>query len=199
MKRFMMSILMLFILVTTYAADSGLVDDFAVPVSFTYRSGINLGFSRSQVGIQWVESNLGGEVGYEIKFSYNSGTGKIETGFFYFYAQIYTTDKVEISVGLPNGNSSNPAILTGNNSGYPRDTLEFQSDPQLFTSSSDLSGTTSYTGKVLYDESNKSYADRTLPRVYLCRLNLSVDSDDLVNKTSTQFTGTLVFNVEVQS
>lgn len=198
MKRFMMSILMLFTLVAIHATGSGLVDDFAVPVTFTYRSGINLGFSRGQVGIQWFDSDLGKE-GYEIKFSYNSGTGLIETGFFYFYAQIYTTDNVEISVGLPNGNSSNPAILTGNNSGYPRDTLEFQSDPQLFTSSSDLSGNTSYTGKVLYDESNKSNADRTLPRVYLCRLNLSVDPDDLVNKTSTQFTGTLVFNVEVQS
>ena len=198
MKRFMMSILMLFILVTTYAADSGLVDDFAVPVSFTYRSGINLGFSRSQVGIQWVNSSLG-EDGNEIKFSYNSGTGQIETGFFYFYAQIYTTDKVEISVGLPNGSSSNPAILTGNNSVNTSDTLEFQSDPQLFTSSSGWGGTTSYTGKVLYDESNKSDADRTLPRVYLQRLNLSVEPDDLVNKTSTQFTGTLVFNVEVQS
>ncbi len=197
MKRFMMSILMLFILVTTYAADSGLVDDFAVPVSFTYRSGINLGFSRGQVGIQWFNSDLG-EKDNVIKFSYNSGTGLIETGFFYFYAQIYTTDKVKISVGLPNGSSSNPAILTGNNSGYPRDTLEFQSDPQLFTSSSGWGGT-SYTGNVLYDEANKSEADRTLPRVYLQRLNLSVEPDDLVNKTSTQFTGTLVFNVVVQS
>lgn len=197
MKRFMMSILMLFTLVAIHATGSGLVDDFAIPVTFTYRSGINLGFSRGQVGIQWFDSNLG-EDGNEIKFSYNSGTGQIETGFFYFYAQIYTTDKVKISVGLPNGSSSNPAILTGNNSGDPRDTLEFQSDPQLFTSSSG-GGETSYTGNVLYDEANKSEADRTLPRVYLQRLNLSVEPDDLVNKTSTQFTGTLVFNVEVQS
>lgn len=197
MKRFMMSILMLFTLAAIHATGSGLVDDFAVPVTFTYRSGINLGFSRGQVGIQWLNSSLG-EDGNEIKFSYNSGTGQIETGFFYFYAQIYTTDKVKISVGLPNGNSSNPAILTGNNSGDPKDTLEFQSDPQLFTSSSGWGGT-SYTGNVLYDEANKSDADRTLPRVYLQRLNLSVEPDDLVNKTSTQFTGTLVFNVEVQS
>ena len=197
MKRFMMSVLMLFTLAAIHATGSGLVDDFAVPVTFTYRSGINLGFSRGQVGIQWLNSSLG-EDDNEIKFSYNSGTGQIETGFFYFYAQIYTTDKVKISVGLPNGNSSNPAILTGNNSGDPKDTLEFQSDPQLFTSSSGWGGT-SYTGNVLYDEANKSDADRTLPRVYLQRLNLSVEPDDLVNKTSTQFTGTLVFNVEVQS
>lgn len=197
MKRFMMSILMLFTLVAIHATGSGLVDDFAVPVTFTYRSGINLGFSRGQVGIQWFNSDLG-EKDNVIKFSYNSGTGLIETGFFYFYAQIYTTDKVKISVGLPNGSSSNPAILTGNNSEYPKDTLEFQSDPQLFTSSSGWGGT-SYTGNVLYDEANKSEADRTLPRVYLQRLNLSVEPDDLVNKTSTQFTGTLVFKVEVQS
>lgn len=198
MKRFMMSILMLFTLAATYATDSGLVDDFAIPVTFTYRSGINLGFSRGQVGIQWFDSNLG-EEGNEIKFLYNSGTGQIETGFFYFYAQIYTTDKVKISVDVPGNGNSNPAILTGNNSEYYKDTLEYQSDPQLFSSSSDWWGTTSYTGKVLYDESNKSDADRTLPRVYLQRLNLSVEPDDLVNKTSTQFTGTLVFNVEVQS
>lgn len=196
MKRFMMSILMLFILVTTYAADSGLVDDFAVPVSFTYRSGINLGFSRSQVGIQWVESNLGGEVGNEIKFSYNSGTGKIETGFFYFYAQIYTTNKVKITVGVPNGGStSNPAILSGDQA---NETLEYQSDKQLFTPSTNW-GHTYYTGNVLHDEASKADDYLELPRVYLLRLNLSVDPDDLVGKTSAKFTGTLVFNVKVQS
>ena len=196
MKRFMMSILMLFILATAYAADSGLVDDFAVPVSFTYRSGINLGFSRSQVGIQWFESNLG-EVGNEIKFSYNSGTGKIETGFFYFYAQIYTTNKVKITVGgVPNGGStSNPAILSGDPA---YETLEYQSDKQLFTPSTNW-GQTYYTGNVLHDEASKADDYLALPRVYLLELNLSVDPDDLVGKTSTQFTGTLVFNVEVQS
>lgn len=193
MKRFMMSILMLFILVTTYAADSGLVDDFAVPVTFTYRSGINLGFSRSQVGIQWFNSSLG-EDGNEIKFSYNSGTGKIETGFFYFYAQIYTTNKVKITVGVPNGGStSNPAILSGDN-----ETLEYQSDPQLFTPSTNW-WQTYYTGNVLHDEESKADDYLALPRVYLLRLNLSVDPDDLVGKTSAKFTGTLVFNVEVQS
>lgn len=193
MKRFMIFILMFFLLSVVFAAEGNIVEDFPTQVGFTYRSGINMGFSRQEPGIAWYEDTLG-ESGNEIKFSYNSAAGRIETGFFYFYAQIYTTNKVKVTFGVPNSGRDNPAILLGKNSG---ETLEFKSNEPLFTPTTTWGGNTYYAGEVLYDETDMTDSKLTLPRVYSLMLNLSVNPDDLVGKSSTKFTGTLVFNVEV--
>ena len=190
MRRIKSIILMLFCLSSVCAANSGLVNDFAIPVTFTYRSGLNAGFSRSVPGTAWYESDLGTD-GNEIRFKYDSMTGNIETGTFNFYVQIYTTNKVKVSVA-----ADQICTLTGDADSVDnnRESLEYS----VISESS--FGTGGFTqGKVLYDESTESVDLLARPRVFSYPLNLVIDPAQLINLKSTSFKGELSFKVEVLS
>lgn len=186
MRRIKSIILMLFCLSSVCAANSGLVNDFAIPVTFTYRSGLNAGFSRSVPGTAWYESDLGTD-GNEIRFKYDSMTGNIETGTFNFYVQIYTTSKVKVSVDASAMQSQ--TVLKGE---YGSEEIEYSViGSSLF---SDVNGAVS--GSVLLDES-KGNVDPTRPRVFSYPINLSIQPDQLINLKSESFKGTIAFKVEV--
>lgn len=188
MRRIKSIILMFFCLSSVCAANSGLVNDFAIPVTFTYRSGINAGFSRSVPGTAWYESNLGTD-GNEIRFQYDSQEGNIQTGTFNFYVQIYTTNKVKVSVDASAMQSQ--TVLKGE---YGSEEIEYSViGSSLF---SNVNGNVS--GSVLLDES-KGNVDPTRPRVFSYPINLSIQPDQLINLKSESFEGTIAFKVEVLS
>lgn len=189
MRLIKIIVLLLFCLSSVCAASSGLVNDFAIPVTFTYRSGINAGFSISVPGTAWYESNLGMD-GNEIRFKYDSMTGNIETGTFNFYVQIYTTNKVKVSVA-----ADQICTLTGD-----ADSVDNNKESLKYSVISESSfGTGGFAqGKVLYDESTES-VDLVRPRVFSYPLNLVIDPAQLINLKSTRFEGVLSFKVEVLS
>lgn len=186
MRRIKSIILMLFCLSSVCAANSGLVNDFAIPVTFTYRSGLNAGFSRSVPGTAWYKSYLGTD-GNEIRFQYDSQEGNIQTGTFNFYVQIYTTSRVKVSV---DAEKMNFQTVLKNEDGSEE--IEYSViGSSLF---SDVNGTVS--GSVLLDES-KGNVDLTRPRVFSYPINLSIQPDQLINLKSESFKGTIAFKVEV--
>lgn len=189
MKRFIILILILSGSSVAYATDNQLINDFSIPVTFTYRSGLNAGFSRNVPGTAWYESELGMD-GNEIRFKYDSMTGNIETGTFNFYVQIYTTNKVKVSVA-----ADQICTLTGD-----ADSVDNNKESLKYSVISESSfGTGGFAqGKVLYDESTES-VDLVRPRVFSYPLNLVIDPAQLINLKSTRFEGVLSFKVEVLS
>lgn len=188
MKRFIILILILSGSSVAYATDNQLINDFSIPVTFTYRSGLNAGFSRSVPGTAWYESDLGTD-GNEIRFKYDSMTGNIETGTFNFYVQIYTTSKVKVSVDA--SAMQGQTVLKGE---YGSEEIEYSViGSSLF---SNVNGNVS--GSVLLDES-KGDVDPTRPRVFSYPINLSIQPDQLINLKSESFEGTIAFKVEVLS
>lgn len=176
MKRFL-SILFLSLFLTTVFAED-LVKPVVIPVDFTYQTGVNTGFSTTQAGIELVKSVLGTE---ENAITFTRNGDSITTGPFYFYVQIYTTNKVAVSV------VDTDFKLSGydNNGNATSESISYTSTPSLAS------------GKVLYSEKNVTDANLlNYPRVENIMLELKLDPDELLNKTATKYTGSLTFKVE---
>ena len=96
MKRTILTVLLIIVSASMFAEYS----DVPIPLFFSTHSGVNVGFSTTRPSIAWKE---GSDIGTDenpitFSFSRNSVSGEIRSTQFMFYAQIYTTNAVEISV-----------------------------------------------------------------------------------------------------
>ena len=178
MKKLLLSLFFAITLLHVVIAEEG--HDPAIPVVFTYQTGLNAGFSKEYVeSITWKTSEF--STSSPVEFKYDSATGNIETGPFHFYLQIYSAEKIRVSL------SSGQNKLTGTNG----ETLTY------LNHGFDIS-----TSRTLYDESNSETAKKvntSYPRVFDQYLSLYIDPDMLLNLNSTEFRGTLSFTVETVS
>lgn len=181
-KKLLLLFAMLILFSSIVAAPSD-VENANIPVSFTYRSGVNCGFSTTAATKAWKESEFGDT--NPIEFVYSPTDDSIQTGPFYFYVQIYTTSKVEVSV---DGAVLDNMQLTG---GVDNEKIRYSCDLTLL----DDSGT----GAVVYTEDSLSGDERAVPRVFNQLLNLEIDPEELIDKNSGTFKGTIGFDIEVTS
>lgn len=173
------AMLILFSSVVAVPAD---VENANIPVSFTYRSGVNCGFSLTSATKAWKESDF--DNSNSIEFVYSPTDDSIQTGPFYFYVQIYTTSKVKVSV---DGSVLDNMQLTGDKD----EKISYSCDLTLLDDSE--------TGAVVYTEDSLSDDERAVPRVFNQLLNLEIDPEELIDKNSGTFKGTIGFDIEVTS
>lgn len=179
MRKKLLLLFAMLILFSSIVAAPADVENINIPVSFTYRSGVNCGFSTTAATKAWKESEFGDT--NPIEFVYSPTDDSIQTGPFYFYVQIYTTSTVTVSV---NGDSLDNMQLTG-------------VDNKKISYSCDLTLLNGETGAVLYNENSLTKKERAVPRVFNQLLNLEIDPEELIGKESETFTGKIGFNVEV--
>lgn len=179
MRKKLLLLFVMLILFSSIVAAPADVENINIPVSFTYRSGVNCGFSTTAATKAWKESEFGDT--NPIEFVYSPTDDSIQTGPFYFYVQIYTTSQVTVSV---DGSSLNNMQLTG--------------DGEKIGYSCDLPLLNGGAGAVLYNEDSLPDDERAVPRVFNQLLNLEIDPEELIGKDSETFTGNMAFKVEVQ-
>ena len=180
MRKKLLLLFVMLILFSSIVASPADVENINIPVSFTYRSGVNCGFSTTAATKAWKESEFSDT--NPIEFVYSPTDDSIQTGPFYFYVQIYTTSKVTVSVNGPFLNNMQLTSNSGEKIGY----------------SCDLPLLNGGTGAVLYNENSLLDDERAVPRVFNQLLNLEIDPEDLIGKESETFTGNLAFKVEVK-
>ncbi len=182
MRKKLLLLFVMLILFSSVVAVPADVENANIPVSFTYRSGVNCGFSLTSATKAWKESEFGDA--NPIEFVYSPTDDSIQTGPFYFYVQIYTTNKVKVSV---NGDFLDNMQLTG---GVDNEKISYSCDLTLLNDSG--------TGAVVYTEDSLSDdEERAVPRVFNQLLNLEIDPEKLIGKKSDTFKGTIGFNIEV--
>lgn len=179
MRKKLLLLFVMLILFSSIVAAPADVENINIPVSFTYRSGVNCGFSTTAATKAWKESEFGDT--NPIEFVYSPTDDSIQTGPFYFYVQIYTTSRVTVSV---DGSSLNNMQLTGDSG----DKIDYSCDLPL------LNGET---GAVLYNENSLTNDECAVPRVFNQLLNLEIDPEDLIGKEPDTFTGKMAFEVKV--
>lgn len=182
MRKKLLLLFAMLILFSSIVAVPADVENANIPVSFTYRSGVNCGFSLTSATKAWKESDF--DNSNSIEFVYSPTDDSIQTGPFYFYVQIYTTNKVKVSV---NGDFLDNMQLTGVE--YEYEKISYSCDLTLL----DDRGT----GAVVYTEDSLSEDERAVPRVFNQLLNLEIDPEKLIGKSSKTFKGKIGFNVEV--
>ena len=184
MRKKLLLLFAMLILFSSIVAAPADVENINIPVSFTYRSGVNCGFSTTAATKAWKESEFGDT--NPIEFVYSPTDDSIQTGPFYFYVQIYTTNKVKVSV---NGDFLDNMQLTG---------VEYEDEDDKISYSCDLTLLDdSGTGAVVYTEDSLSEDERAVPRVFNQLMNLEIDPEELIGKKSETFTGNMAFKVEV--
>lgn len=187
MKRTIITVLLIIVSASMFAEYS----DVPIPLLFSTHSGVNVGFSTTRPSIAWKEgSDIGTETNpITFSFSRNSVSGTIKSTQFLFYAQIYTTNAVKISV-----DSSTSGGYFQNDDGtrtyvpclsYQYDRIPYTSSPALFDSIG--------SPQVLM-----TFPAENVPRVGTINFNLSIDPDDLVGKSADAvYEGNIVLKVEI--
>lgn len=188
MKRTILTVLLIIVSASMFAEYS----DVPIPLFFSTHSGVNVGFSTTRPSIAWKE---GSDIGTDenpitFSFSRNSVSGEIRSTQFMFYAQIYTTNAVEISV---DSRTSRKHVQNDDGTwtyvpclSYQYDTIPYTSSPALFDSDGNPN--------VLI-----RFSKENVPRVGTIDFNLSIDPDDLVGKSADAvYEGNIVLKVEIK-
>ena len=160
--------------ISLFAADEGNI--FSIPITFTANTGVNVGFSDKRIDtVLKQDSSLS-----RIEFDIDPIDNVIRTGTFYFYVQIYTTDRIKVStaaVAPLSGNSNNESLAWTN---------EGESLGSIKGSSS--------AGVVVIEESDD--VDTAKPRIYNVGMNFAIPISSLTGKSSTEYEANLSFKVE---
>lgn len=186
------TILTLLIVIASASGFAEYTDDVAIPLLFSSRNGVNVGFSTAAPTIAWKESWDIGTKENPITFHFNpdSETGKIKSDEFCFYVQIYTSKAVKISVSdtTSSDNFWDEASSASRRKGCiasGSDKIPYESTPALFDSNG-------------APRELEYVAKSNVPRVRAFFFNLEIDPDDLIGKNSTEYTGQIAFEVEIQ-
>ena len=189
MKRTIITVLLIIVSASMFAEYS----DVPIPLLFSTHSGVNVGFSTTRPSIAWKEgSDIGTETNpITFSFSRNSVSGTIKSTQFLFYAQIYTTNAVEIRVS----NSSSSGLVQEDDgqriytpylsNADKTEHIPYTSSPALFDS---------------YGNPNVliTFSADDVPRVGTIDFNLLIDPDDLVGKsTDAVYEGQIVLEVRI--
>lgn len=187
MKRTIITVLLIIVSASMFAEYS----DVPIPLLFSTHSGVNVGFSTTRPSIAWKEgSDIGTETNpITFSFSRNSVSGTIKSTQFLFYAQIYTTNAVEISV---DSRTSRGSFRNDDGTSTYAPYLSYQNDRIPYTSSPALFDSLGNPQVLMTFDAEK------VPRVGTINFNLSIDPDDLVGKSADAvYEGNIVLKVEI--